>query len=57
MLTVECFVKWCNHISVSHLGCRHLSPATTPASTLGETSFVSQVLSEGLVVRVFLVHC
>jgi hypothetical protein len=34
-----------------------LSPATTPSSTLGETSSSSQVLLKGPIVRVFLVHC
>jgi hypothetical protein len=29
-------------------GCRHLSLATTPASTSGETSSASQVLPKGL---------
>jgi hypothetical protein len=33
-----------------------MSPATTPASTSGETSSASQVLPKGLVVRVFLVR-
>ena len=32
-----------------------MSSATTPTSTLGETSSASQVLPKGLVVRVFLV--
>jgi hypothetical protein len=39
------------------LGCRHLSPATTPTSTLGETSSALQVLLKGPIVRVLLVHC
>jgi hypothetical protein len=43
--------------SVSQLGCRHLSPTTPPASTLGETSSASQVLPKGMVVRVLLVRC
>jgi hypothetical protein len=34
-----------------------MSPITTPASTFGETSSASQVLSKGLVVRVLLVRC
>jgi hypothetical protein len=34
-----------------------MSTATTPASTLGETSSASQVFSKGLVVRVLSVHC
>jgi hypothetical protein len=33
-----------------------MSPATTPASTSGETSSASQVLSKGPIVRVLLVH-
>jgi hypothetical protein len=37
--------------------CRHLSLTTTPASTSGETSFASQVLPKGSIVRVLLVHC
>jgi hypothetical protein len=57
MLTAKFFVKWYNHRSVSQLGCRHLSPATTPASTSGETSSASQVLLKGPVVRVLLVRC
>jgi hypothetical protein len=48
-------VKYCNHISVSQLGCRHLSLETPPTSTLGETSSTLQVLSKGLIVRVLLV--
>jgi hypothetical protein len=39
------------------LGCRHLSPATTPSSTSSETSSASQVLPKGSVVRVLLVRC
>jgi hypothetical protein len=57
MLLAKIFVEVCNHRSVSHIGCRHLSHATPPVSTLGETSSSSQVLSKGLVVRVLLVHC
>ena len=34
-----------------------MSRATTPASTSGETSSISQVLPKGPVVRVLLVHC
>jgi hypothetical protein len=49
--------KFYNHISVSHLGYRHLSPVTPPASTSGETSPTSQVLPKGSVVRVLLVRC
>jgi hypothetical protein len=56
MLTPNYYVKFYNHIYVSHIGCRHLSPATTPASTLGETSSASQVLPKGSVFRVLLVH-
>jgi hypothetical protein len=56
MLTVKCYVKYCDHRSVSQLGCRHLSPATIPASTSGETSSASQVLLKEPVVRVLLVH-
>ena len=48
-------LRCCNHIYVSHLGCRHLSPTTTLASTSGETSSALQVLLKGLVVRVLLV--
>jgi hypothetical protein len=57
MLTAKCSVKYCDHRSVSQLGCRHLSPTTTPASTSGETSSASQVLPKGPVVRVLLVRC
>jgi hypothetical protein len=57
MLTAKCSVKYCDHRSVSQLGCRHLSPTTPPASTSGETSSALQVLPKGPVVRVFLVHC
>jgi hypothetical protein len=49
--------KCYNHRYVSHIGYKHLSPVTPPASTLGETASASQVLSKGLVVRVLLVHC
>jgi hypothetical protein len=57
MLTAKFFVKRYNHRSVSQLGCRHLILATTPASTSGETSSASKVLSKGLIVRFLLVHC
>jgi hypothetical protein len=57
MLIAKCFVKYYDHRSMSQLGCRHLSPETPPASTLGETSSTSQVLSKGPVVRVLLVRC
>jgi hypothetical protein len=57
MLIAKCFVEYCDHRSVSQLGCRHLSPTTTPASTSGETSSASQVLPKGSVVRVLLVRC
>jgi hypothetical protein len=57
MLIGKFSVKYCDHRSVSQIGCRHLSPATPPASTSGETSSASQVLSKGSVVRVLLVHC
>jgi hypothetical protein len=57
MLIDKFFVKYCDHRSVSQLGCRHLSPTTTPASTSGETSSASQVLLKGQVVRVLLVCC
>jgi hypothetical protein len=50
-------VKCYNQISMSHLGYRHLSPVTPPASTSGETASASQVFPKGLVVRVLLVHC
>ena len=52
----KCSFKCCNQRFVSQLGCRHLSPITTPASTSGETSSALQVLSKGLVVRVLLVR-
>jgi hypothetical protein len=39
------------------LGCRHLSPASTPASTSCETSYALQVLPKGPVVRFLLVRC
>jgi hypothetical protein len=57
MLLAECSVKCCGHRSVSQLGCRHLSPATPPASTSGETSSASEVLLKGSVVTVLLVRC
>jgi hypothetical protein len=57
MLLAKCSVKYYDHIFVSQLGCRHLSPANPPTSTSGETSSVSQVLPKGLVVKVLLVHC
>jgi hypothetical protein len=57
MLIAMFSVKYCDHRSVSQLGCRHLSPTTHPASTSGETSSASQVLLKGLVVRVLLVRC
>jgi hypothetical protein len=57
MLLDKFFVKCCHHRSMSQLGCRHLSPATPPASTSGETSSASHVLSKGSVVRVLLVRC
>jgi hypothetical protein len=57
IILFKCFVKCCNRISVSQPSCRHLSPATPLASTLGETSSASQVLSKGSIVRVFLVEC
>jgi hypothetical protein len=50
-------VKYCNQISVSQLGCRHLIPIDTHASTLGETLSALQVLPKGSVVRVLLVRC
>jgi hypothetical protein len=50
-------VKCYYHMSISWLGYRHLHPVTPPASTLGETSPSSQVLSKGSVVRVLLVQC
>ena len=53
----KCFVKYCDHRSLSHLDCIHLSPATTPDSTSAKTSSASQVLPKGPVVRVFLVGC
>jgi hypothetical protein len=40
MLIAKCSVKYCDHRSVSQLGCRHLSPTTPPAST-SETSPVT----------------
>jgi hypothetical protein len=57
MLTAKCSGRYCNHRSMSQLGCIHLSPTTTPAFTSGETSSASQVLSKGPVVRVLLVRC
>jgi hypothetical protein len=57
MLIGKFYVEYCDHRSVSRIGCRHLSPATPPASTSGETSSASQVLSKGSVVRVLLVYC
>jgi hypothetical protein len=56
MLLDKCFVNCFYHRSVSQLGCIHMIPTTPPTSTLGETSFSSQVLPKGLVVRVLLVH-
>jgi hypothetical protein len=50
-------LRYCNHRSMSQLGCRHLSPATPPASTSSETSSTSQVFLKGPVVRVLLVRC
>jgi hypothetical protein len=50
-------MKFYNHISVSQLGYRHLSPVTPHASTLGETASASQVLPKESVVKVLLVHC
>jgi hypothetical protein len=49
-------MKCCYHISMSHLGYRHLHIVTPPTSTSGEISFASQVLPKGLVVRILLVH-
>jgi hypothetical protein len=57
MLFYKYFMKFYNHISVSQLGYKHLSPVTPPTSTSGETSPSSQVLLKGSVVRVLLVHC
>jgi hypothetical protein len=57
MLIAKFSVKYHDHRSVSQLGCRHLSPATPPASTSGETSSASKVLLKGMVVRVLLVRC
>jgi hypothetical protein len=57
MLTAKFYVKYYDQRFVSHLCCRHLSPAITPASTSGETSSTSQVLPKGLVARVLLVRC
>jgi hypothetical protein len=45
------------HISVSQIGYRHLRPINPIAYTSGETFPAPQVLSKGLLVRVFLVHC
>jgi hypothetical protein len=50
-------LKCCNHISMSQLGYIHLSPVTSPASTLGETLPTSRVFPKGSVVRALLVHC
>jgi hypothetical protein len=50
-------MECCNHRSMSHIGYRHLSHVTPPASTLGETLPASLVLPKGLVVRVLLVRC
>jgi hypothetical protein len=41
---------------VRQLGFRHLSLATTLASTSGDTSSSSQVLPKGMIVKVLLVH-
>jgi hypothetical protein len=57
MLLAKFSFKYRDHKSVSQIVCRHLSLATPPASTSGETSFASQVLSKGPIVRVFLVRC
>jgi hypothetical protein len=52
VLLSSSITDWC-----PNSGCRHFSPATTPASTSGETSSASQVLLKGSVVRVLLVCC
>jgi hypothetical protein len=49
------YAKCCNHISMSHIGYRHLIHVTPPASTSGETSPASQMLRKGPTVRVLLV--
>jgi hypothetical protein len=50
MIDAKCFVSDIITYLCPSLGCRHLSLATTPTSTLGETSFASQVLPKGSVV-------
>jgi hypothetical protein len=56
MIDAKCFVRDIITDLCPSLGCRHLSLATTPASTSGETSSTSQVLSKRPVVRVLLVR-
>jgi hypothetical protein len=56
MLLAKCLVKYRDHRSVSQLGCRHLSTATPPDSTSGETSSVSHMFPKGPVVMVLLVR-
>jgi hypothetical protein len=50
-------VKCYNHISVSQLGYRHLSPVTPLPLPRVRLASASQVLPKGLVVRVLLVRC
>jgi hypothetical protein len=56
MINAKCPVSDIIKDLCPNLGCRQLSPATTPTSTLGETSSASQVLPKGPIVRVLLVR-